>query len=93
MPPSSWFQQNHFGTFDAVGWGHPPHQFNPAFLMRLALDRAVGSTAAKAISDIFGTQATENERGWLTELRDGSDNTDPRLTTRSRSVLRDIFGK
>ncbi len=30
MPPSSWFQQNHSGTFDAVGWGHPPHQFNHA---------------------------------------------------------------
>jgi hypothetical protein len=28
MPPSSWFQQNHFGTFDAVGWALPPHQFS-----------------------------------------------------------------
>jgi hypothetical protein len=27
MPPSSWFQRNHFGTFDAVGWGHPLNQF------------------------------------------------------------------
>ena len=26
MPPSLWFIGNHFGTFDAVGWRHPPHQ-------------------------------------------------------------------
>ena len=28
MPPSCWFPQNQYGTLDAVGWGHPPHQFN-----------------------------------------------------------------
>ncbi len=61
--------------------------------MRLALDQAVGTTAAKAITDIFGTPATENERGWLAELRDASDNTNPRLTARSRAALRGIFGK
>jgi hypothetical protein len=26
MPPSSWFQQNRCGTFEAVGWRHPPRQ-------------------------------------------------------------------
>lgn len=66
---------------------------DPAFLMRLALDQAVGATAAKAITDIFGTPATENERGWLNELREASDNTDPRITARSRAPLRGIFGK
>ena len=65
----------------------------PAYLMRLALDQAVGATAAKAITEIFGTPATENERGWLEELRDVSDNSDPRLTARSRTALRAIFGK
>lgn len=68
-------------------------EVDPAYLMRLALDQAVGSTAAKAITEIFGTPATENERGWLAELRDASDNTDPRLTARSRTALRGIFGK
>jgi len=68
-------------------------EVDPAFLMRLALEQAVGSTAAKAITEIFGTPATENERGWLSELRDASDNSDPRLTARSRTVLRGIFGK
>ena len=28
MPPSRWFLRNRYGTFDAVGWGHPPHQFS-----------------------------------------------------------------
>ncbi|GGE28321.1 hypothetical protein SAMN05421774_11816 [Gemmobacter megaterium] len=68
-------------------------EVDPAYLMRLALDQAVGATAAKAITEIFGTPATENERGWLTELREASDNSDPRLTARSRTALRAIFGK
>lgn len=68
-------------------------EVDPAYLMRLALDQAVGATAAKAITDIFGTPATENERGWLQELRDASDNSDPRITARSRATLRSIFGK
>ena len=68
-------------------------EVDPAYLLRLALDQAVGATAAKALTDIFGTPTTENERGWLTELRDASDNSDPRVTTRSRAALRAIFGK
>lgn len=64
-----------------------------AYLMRLALEQAVGATGAKAITDIFGTPATENERGWLQELRDASDNSDLRITARSRATLRGIFGK
>ena len=68
-------------------------EVDPAYLMRMALDQAVGATAAKAIIDIFGTPATANEIGWLNEIRDASDNTDPRLTARSRAALRGIFGK
>ena len=68
-------------------------EVDPAYLMRLALDQAVGATAAKAITDIFGTPATENERGWLIEIRDASGNSDPRLTSRSRAALRAIFHK
>ena len=68
-------------------------EVDPAYLMRLALDQAVGSTAAKAIIEIFGTPATENEQSWLIELREASDNTDPRLTARSRATLRGVFGK
>lgn len=68
-------------------------EVDAAMLMRLALDQAVGATAAKAITEIFGTPVTVNECGWLTEIRDASDNSDPRLTGRSRAVLRSIFGK
>ncbi len=68
-------------------------EVDPAYLMRLALDQAVGATAARAITDIFGTPTTENEGGWLAEIRDASDNSDPRLTARSRTALRGIFGK
>jgi hypothetical protein len=68
-------------------------EVDPAVLMRLALDQAVGVTAAKAITDIFGTPVSENERGWLDEIRNASDESDPRLTGRSRTALRAIFGK
>jgi transcriptional regulator with XRE-family HTH domain len=68
-------------------------EVDPAMLMRLALDQAVGATSAKAITEIFGTPVTENERGWLMEIREASDNADPRLTGRSRAALRGIFGK
>lgn len=68
-------------------------EVDPAYLMRLALDQAVGTTAARAISEMFGMPATQNECGWLAEIRDASDNTDPRLTVRSRTALRGIFGK
>ena len=64
-----------------------------AYLMRLSLEQSVGMTAANAIVDCFGTPVTENERGWLDEIRDASLNSDPRLTARSRSTLRGIFGK
>jgi len=64
-----------------------------AYLMRLSLEQSVGVTAANAIVDCFGTPVTENERGWLDEIRDASLNSDPRLTARSRSTLRAIFGK
>ena len=33
-------------------------EVDPAYLMRLALDQAVGSTAAKAITEIFGSPVT-----------------------------------
>ena len=68
-------------------------EVDPAYLMRLALDQAIGATAAKAITDIFGTPATVNEQGWLAELREASDNSDPRITACARAALRGIFGK
>lgn len=68
-------------------------EVDPALLMRLTLEQAVGATAAKAIIDIFGSPVTENERGWLAEIRDASDSSDPRLTARSRTALRGISGK
>lgn len=66
---------------------------DPAFLMRLALEQSVGSTAAKALVDILGTPTTANERLWLEEIRSASDNSDPRPTSRARSAIRGVFGK
>lgn len=66
---------------------------DPAFLMRLALEQAVGKTASVAVLEVFGTPTTLNERAWLEEIRDASGNSDPKLTTRSRSALRSIFGR
>ncbi len=65
-------------------------EVDPAMLMRLALDQAVGATAAQAITEIFGTPVTQNERGWLAEIRDASDSSDPRLTGRARCAEGDL---
>lgn len=66
---------------------------DPALLLRLALEQQVGDTAAQALVEIMGTPVTANELGWLSEIREASDHSDPRLTSRSRAVLRSIFGK
>lgn len=66
---------------------------DPAHLMRLALEQAIGRTASVAVLETFGTPTTLNERAWLDEIRDASGSTDPKLTARSRMALRAIFGK
>ena len=66
---------------------------DPAYLLRLTLEQIEGNTAAEALMDIMGTAVTENERAWLHEIRVASDNTDPRMTARSRAAIRAIFGK
>ena len=66
---------------------------DPAYLMRLALEQEVGSTASKALVEILGTPVSANERLWLAEIRDASGNSDPRPTTRARTAIRSVFGK
>ena len=66
---------------------------DPAFLMRLSMEQAFGSIAAKAMIEIFGQPVTKNEQGWLQEIQEASDHTDPRVTSRSRAAIRAIFGK
>ncbi|MES2666886.1 MAG: XRE family transcriptional regulator [Pseudomonadota bacterium] len=66
---------------------------DPARLLRLALGQVVGDTAANAIIEIMGTPISANERAWIEEIRNASDDSDPRITARSRSALRGIFGK
>lgn len=65
---------------------------DPALLMRLALQQAIGPTAATAVTKVFGTPVTANEMTWLQEIRDASDDADPRMTSRSRAAIRAIFG-
>ena len=66
---------------------------DPAFLLRLTLEQALNLTTARAIDEILGTPISANERMWIEEIRDASGDSDPRLTARSRSALRAIFGK
>lgn len=66
---------------------------DPRLLFNLALDQIGGSTTARAIAEIFGTIVTRNEVAWIEAIREASGNTDPSLTTRSRSAIRGIFGK
>ena len=66
---------------------------DPAYLMRLALEQAVGRTAAAAVIEIFGEPVTQNELGWIKAIRTASDNSDPRLASRSQAAISAIFGR
>lgn len=66
---------------------------DPAFMMQLALEQAIGRTAAKAVVEVFGEPVTANEIGWLQAIREASNNTDPRLTSRSQAAIKTIFGR
>lgn len=66
---------------------------DPAFVMQLALEQAIGQTAAKAVLEVFGEPVTVNEVGWLQAIREASNNTDPRLTSRSQAAIKTIFGR
>jgi len=66
---------------------------DPAYLLRLTLEQVAGNTAAHALIEIMGTPVTGNELGWLQEIREASDNGDPRMTGRNRTAIRAIFGK
>ncbi|MCP8884502.1 helix-turn-helix domain-containing protein [Devosia sp. XJ19-1] len=68
-------------------------QVDPARLLQLALEQWAGSAAARAFDRIFETVVSKNEVGWLSEIRDASDHTDPVMTTRARAAIRAIFGK
>lgn len=68
-------------------------EVDPAWMMRLSIEQAVGVTAAKAILESFETPVSANEQQWLDEIRQASQNRDPRPTTRTRAALRAIFEK
>ena len=63
-----------------------------AFVMQLALEQAIGRTAAEAVVEVFGELVSANELRWLQTIREASNNTNPRLTSRSRTALKAIFG-
>lgn len=66
---------------------------DPAFVMQLALEQAIGRTAAEAVVEVFGEPVTANEIGWLQAIRKASSNTDPRLTSRLHAAINAIFGR
>ena len=66
---------------------------DPAWLLRLALEQSHGGTAAAAIYEILNQPITKNEMAWITEIRDASGDTDPRLTSRASAAIRAVFGK
>jgi len=68
-------------------------EVDPGYLMSLALEQAIGKTAAAALIEIFGDPISQNELGWIKAIREASDHSDPRLTSRSRAAINAIFGR
>lgn len=67
-------------------------EVDPRYLLRLALEQGGLETARGAIDEILGAIVSANELDWLAEIRDASGHSDPRLTSRTRTALRAIFG-
>lgn len=65
---------------------------DPRRLLLLALEQE-DETTISAFEEIIGTVVTSHELAWIKEIRSASENSDPPLTTRSRSALRAIFGR
>jgi len=66
---------------------------DPAYVLRLTLEQQLGEVAARAVDTLLGTHLSKNEREWIDELRDASDDLDPHITRKTRTALRAIFGK
>lgn len=65
---------------------------DPRLLLRLTLEQEGLETTKGAIDEIIGTIVSQNEIDWLSEIREASGHSDPRLTSRLRTPLRAIFG-
>ena len=59
----------------------------------LLLEQWMGSGPTRAFEAIFKVTVTSNEADWIQEIRDASGNSDPAVTTRTRSAIRALFGK
>lgn len=64
---------------------------DPAYLLRLTLEQ--NRMTGAVYEEIFGKVVTQNEMGWIHELRAASDNTDPRITSKGRAAIRGVFAK
>jgi transcriptional regulator with XRE-family HTH domain len=63
------------------------------YMLRLALAQHGNETMVRVYDEVLGTVVSQHEVGWLTLLREASDNSDPAVTTRARSTILSIFGK
>ena len=66
---------------------------DPAHLFKLAIEQLGEDTTDTAIRSIFGVVVTENEAEWIRAIREASNHSDPRLTSKGRASLKGIFGK
>jgi hypothetical protein len=66
---------------------------DPAYLLLLGLEQAVGPTEAATIVEVMGNTVTQHEMTWIEAIREASGMTDPALTKRGRAAIYGIFGK
>jgi transcriptional regulator with XRE-family HTH domain len=68
-------------------------EVDPKYLLRITLEQYGNETVLQVFDDVIGTVVSKKEVGWLTLLREASDNSDPAVTTRARATILSIFGK
>jgi transcriptional regulator with XRE-family HTH domain len=64
---------------------------DPRYLFRMAIEQSADEDTRGAIREIFGTIVTENEIGWLEEIRRASNGLDPQISIVARKTLRAIL--
>lgn len=64
---------------------------DPAFLMRLAIEQSFGPEMLRLISMLLGADVTDNERAWLSIIRDASSGRDPAPSGLAEAVMREVI--
>lgn len=66
-------------------------EVDPAYLLRLAMEQFYDQAVVKQLLAIAGGSFTKNETAIISEVREASGNTDPKLTEEMKLAIAQLF--